>query len=73
MVKVSQSHVVDWVTPLPPLAEQLEIINYLREKESHQELLSREVSSSLELLIERRAALITAAVTGQMPVEEMSQ
>lgn len=71
MVKVSQSHVLDWVTPLPPLAEQLEIINYLREKESHQELLSREVSSSLELLIERRAALITAAVTGQMPVEDM--
>jgi type I restriction enzyme S subunit len=73
MVKVSQSHVLDWVTPLPPLAEQLEIINYLREKESHQELLSREVSSSLELLIERRAALITAAVSGQISVEEMSQ
>lgn len=73
MVKVSQSHVLDWVTPLPPLAEQLEIINYLREKESRKELLSREVSSSLELLIERRAALITAAVTREMPVEEMSQ
>ena len=73
MVKVSQSHVHDWVTPLPPLAEQLEIINYLRVKESHKELLSREVSSSLELLIERRAALITAAVTGQIPMEEMSQ
>jgi type I restriction enzyme S subunit len=73
MVKVSQSHVLDWVTPLPPLAEQLEIINYLREKESQQELLTREISSSLELLIERRAALISAAVTGQIPVEEMSQ
>lgn len=73
MVKVSQSHILDWVTPLPPLAEQLEIINYLREKESHQELLSGEVSSSLELLIERRAALITAAVTVQIPVEEMRQ
>lgn len=73
MVKVSQDHVLDWVTPLPPLAEQRGIINHLREKESHQELLSREISSSLELLIERRAALITAAVTGQMPVEEISQ
>lgn len=73
MVKVSQSHVLDWVTPLPPLAEQLEIINYLREKESRKELLSREVSSSLELLIERRAALITSAVTGEISAEEMSQ
>src|SRR5690606_38456237 len=29
MVKVSQGHVLDWLTPLPPLREQIEIVNYL--------------------------------------------
>jgi len=31
-----------------------------------------EKERSIELLKERRAALITAAVTGQIPVEEMT-
>jgi len=30
-----------------------------------------EIRNSIELLKERRAALITAAVTGAIPVEEM--
>lgn len=41
-----------------------------RNRERFQSM-TREVSSSLPLFFERRAALITAAVTGQVPLEEM--
>lgn len=72
MVKVSQGHVLDWLTPLPPLSEQREIVNYLRHTEELFRSAMGEISSSLSLLSDRRAALITAAVTGQIPLEEMS-
>jgi type I restriction enzyme S subunit len=71
MVKVSQDHVLDWLTPLPPLFEQEEIMNLLRSADEGFQSVEREVSSSLTLLSERRAALINAAVTGQIPLEEM--
>lgn len=71
MVKVSQGHVLDWLTPLPPLSEQREIVDYLRHAEERFQSVMREISSSLSLLSDRRAALITAAVTGQIPLEEM--
>lgn len=72
MVKVSQGHVLDWLTPLPPLSEQAEIVKILRRAEDRFQSMAKEVSSSLSLLSERRAALISAAVTGQIPLEEMS-
>ncbi|HRE54479.1 MAG TPA: hypothetical protein PLP22_06780 [Candidatus Competibacter sp.] len=71
MVKVSQSHVLDWLTPLPPLPEQVGLVNCLRRAEERFQAMVTEVSSSLNLLSERRAALITAAVTGQIPPETM--
>jgi type I restriction enzyme, S subunit len=71
MVKVSQGHVLDWLTPLPPLSEQTEIVDHLKRAEDQFQSLTSEVSASLSLLSERRAALITAAVTGQIPLEEM--
>lgn len=72
MVKVSQGHVSDWMTPLPPLPEQREIVNYLRRAEARSRSMTGAVSSSLSLISERRSALITAAVTGQIPLEEMT-
>lgn len=72
MVKVSQGHVLDWLTPLPPLREQVEIVTYLEHAEERFQELTRQVSFSVALLSERRAALITAAVTGQIPLEEMT-
>jgi type I restriction enzyme S subunit len=71
MVKVSQGHVLDWLTPLPPLFEQEEIMNYLRRADGRFQSLEREISSSLALLSDRRSALISAAVSGQIPLEVM--
>lgn len=73
MVKVSQGHVLDWLTPLPPLSEQAQIVEHLQRAEKRFQLMTREISSSLSLLSERRAALITAAVTGQISLEEMAK
>jgi type I restriction enzyme S subunit len=69
MVKVSQVHVLDWLTPLPLISEQTEIVDYLQLAVERFQSMMRDVSSSLSLLSERRAALITATVTGQIDVE----
>lgn len=71
MVKVSQGHVLDWVTPLPPLLEQAELVDHLERADQRIQSATRKISSSLSLLSERRSALIIAAVTGQLPLEEM--
>ena len=71
MVKVSQGHVLNWLVPLPPISEQVEILEYLRREEQYFAAITKELKASVSLLTERRAALITAAVTGQIPLEAM--
>jgi type I restriction enzyme S subunit len=57
--------------PVPPTGEQLEICAHIRKSLDVAEPLQSEIQNSLNLLMERRAALITAAVTGQIPLEEL--
>lgn len=57
--------------PVPPGDEQIEICTGIRQSLDVSEPLRSEIQSSLELLAERRAALITAAVTGQIPLGKM--
>jgi type I restriction enzyme S subunit len=58
--------------PLPPKAEQKEIATFL-ERDAEISIPAREhIKSSINLLNERRAALISAAVTGQIPLEAMT-
>ena len=58
------------VTPLPPMNEQLEIARHIsRRKAAISKLLSA-CERSIDLLKERRSALITAAVTGQIDLRE---
>ncbi len=58
--------------PLPPLAEQLEIeASVLKAAEAADDLIAT-VEASLTLLQERRSALISAAVTGQIDVRGFS-
>ncbi|AGB17377.1 restriction endonuclease S subunit [Halovivax ruber XH-70] len=58
-------------TPLPPLEEQREIVNHIEaETERLWELIDR-VEETIDLLEEKRQALITAAVTGQIDVSEV--
>jgi len=53
---------------LPANAEQQNILNFISRETAHIDSLVCEVKKSIELLKERRAALITAAVTGKIDV-----
>lgn len=57
--------------PCPSLNEQGEICNHLRKELRCFAVLSSAIDSTIGRLKERRAALITAVVTGQIPIEEM--
>lgn len=58
--------------PVPPREEQECIVTYIRRGIRRIDLQRKAVRGSVDLLKERRAALITAAVTGQIPIEEMT-
>lgn len=53
---------------LPPLPEQLRIVGHIKEKASTFDDLISEAVIAVRLLTERRTALISAAVTGQIDV-----
>ena len=55
--------------PVPPLDEQREIAAYIADETGKLDALMAEISVTIALLKERRAALIAAAVTGRIDVE----
>lgn len=57
--------------PLPGIEEQDSLVRLLNADAESSSPLRKDIQGSIELLKERRSALITAAVTGQIPVEEM--
>lgn len=57
--------------PVPPQDEQLEIIRAVEMDQRKANALRDNLQLSITLAKERRAALITAAVTGQIPLEAM--
>lgn len=58
--------------PLPPLDEQRRIVAHLDEQTAKIDLLIAETERFIELSRERRSALITAAVTGQIDVGKVA-
>ncbi len=70
MKKISQGDIRDFVLPLPPVPEQTAIVEFLRAQTSRFDDLTAEAQRAIELLHERRTALISAAVTGQIDVRE---
>jgi len=65
---ISQELVGDTTFPIPPLQEQMAILRAIEEKLKELDELAIQSSESLVLLEERRSALISAAVTGQIDV-----
>jgi type I restriction enzyme S subunit len=59
--------------PLPSPDEQLEICNFLHERLSEFDALTAEAQRAINLLQERRTALISAAVTGQIDVRKQTE
>ena len=56
-----------WVV-IPPIESQTELLVYLAEKTAKFDKLMGDAGSMIELLQERRTALISAAVTGKIDV-----
>ena len=70
-----QINITDAVTfriPTPPLIEQGAIASFLREETERFDTLTTEAQKAINLLQERRTALISAAVTGQIDVRELA-
>jgi len=61
----------DFKVAVPPLNEQQRITAYLDEQTEKIDMLIAEAEQLIELARERRSALITAAVTGQIDVREL--
>ncbi|WDH37729.1 restriction endonuclease subunit S [Pseudomonas chlororaphis] len=59
--------------PIPPLSEQLEIVDFLKHETSNLDQLIDQAESAVGLLKERRSALISAAVTGQIDVRGLAK
>lgn len=70
MVNIAQSVILNLQVGLPPLDEQVAIIVSVVSGTQKYDTLISTTESSIELLKERRSALITAAVTGQIDLRE---
>lgn len=66
--QLTVSDLYGFEVPIPPKSEQFEIIKYLQESTKQINLLIENAKKSVLLLQERRSALISAAVTGQIDV-----
>lgn len=70
-VNISVPILKDLPIPIPPHFEQGRIVDYLDSQLSRLDELSIEAERAIELLQERRTALISSAVTGQIDVREL--
>ena len=62
----------DLSTPVPPLEEQTSIASFLDRETTKLDTLTTEARTAITLLQERRTALISAAVTGQIDVRGLA-
>lgn len=72
LASISGTNIKELPVPMPSTDEQIRIKTYIEISTKKIAAIQSEMQQSIERLKERRAALITAAVTGQIPVEEMS-
>jgi type I restriction enzyme S subunit len=59
-----------FMTPVPPLAEQERIVAYVRDAATKIDVLMAKVSEAIERIREYRTALVSAAVTGKIDLRE---
>ncbi|RFA25784.1 hypothetical protein CAI21_18160 [Alkalilimnicola ehrlichii] len=68
MLNIGQATVRDLVFPVPPVDEQHGIVTFIDNQLVRSDKLVAEAEKAVELLQERRSALISAAVTGKIDV-----
>jgi type I restriction enzyme S subunit len=67
---INQEVIASLRVPAPNLGDQAVIAEFLDRKTTRIDAIIAKVQSSIDLLKERRSALITAAVTGQIDLRE---
>jgi type I restriction enzyme S subunit len=72
MLNISQSVILDLPTPVPPVEEMRTILEFCERSAQETSELIVQAEQGVSLLLERRAALITAAVTGQIDVSGLA-
>jgi len=65
---IGQDNIKEARVPIPPLSEQHQIADYLDKMQSHFDALTESAEKGIQLMQERRTALISAAVTGKIDV-----
>ncbi|GBR55942.1 restriction endonuclease S subunit [Acetobacter senegalensis DSM 18889] len=73
MPKINREKLNEIMLPLPPLPEQLEISEYIKNEIINFDTTMNSTRTAIKLLKERRAALISAAVTGKIDVRAQSK
>lgn len=67
---ISGEQILSFVIPVPPLDEQQQICEFLESELANLDALNNQSELAIDLLKERRTALISAAVTGKIDVRE---
>jgi type I restriction enzyme S subunit len=67
-MNLNVDQIVSLIAACPPLAEQIDIVEFLDRETAKLDKLSTEAEAAITLLQERRGALISAAVTGKIDV-----
>ena len=70
--RINVEEIRSFVIPSPPGDEQKEIADYLEDETNKLDTLTAEAQRAIDLLQERRTALISAAVTGQIDVSQLA-
>ncbi len=65
---IEQGYLSETIIPLPPLSEQSAIAAFINAETAKFDALTTEANRAIDLLQERRTALISAAVTGKIDV-----
>ena len=71
--RVPDAFIRNFATAIPPLHEQIVIAEFLDTKLAKFDTLTTEAQRAIDLLQERRTALISAAVTGQIDVRQQTR
>lgn len=70
---ISPEQIYNFVIPIPPIGEQEQITAFVATETVKFDTLTAEAQRAIDLLVERRTALISAAVTGQIDVRGFAE
>jgi len=73
LASISSTNLMELPVILPSVSEQKRILSFIADQTSRFDALTSEAQRAIALLQERRTALISAAVTGQIDVRQLHE